>query len=211
MSYWSHPKPVRRTRAVDVGAIAQAAVKLLGEGGLRSLTVRAVAAHIGVAPPSLYSRVQSVEDLFDLALDHALGCDQGIADAIVDAELPDLMIAYYRHLLRHRWACQVVAMRAPRGPNYLRLSERMCNLLIQAGTPDPLSVTYALSNYVIGSAATAFVADSERDAPIDPDIAPAYANLHAHHNIDPEVILMTGLAALHKQATMGYDRDEPRG
>ncbi|WP_083337916.1 TetR/AcrR family transcriptional regulator [Mycobacteroides franklinii] len=205
MSYWSHRKPIRRTRAVDVSSAAQAAVDLLDEGGLRGLTVRAVAARIGVAPPSLYSRVESVDDLFDLALDHALGGDPDISSAVVDAELRDLMVAYYRHLLRHRWACQVVAMRAPRGPNYLRLSERICVLLEEAGTPDPLSVAYALSNYVIGSAVTVFVADSERATPIDPEIAPVYARLHNCHDVDPESILTTGLAVLHARAS---DDDE---
>lgn len=196
MSYWSHRKPIQRARAVDVDAIARAAADLLDEGGLRALTVRAVAARIGVAPASLYSRVESADDLFDLALDHALGCDRDITDAIAAAGLRDLMVAYYRHLLRHRWACQVIPMRAPRGPNYLRLSERMCLLLEEAGVPDPLSVAYALSNYVIGSASTAPTADSERAAPIDPGIAPAYARLHAHHDVDPEAILTTGLEAL---------------
>ena len=133
--------------------------------------------------------------MFDLALDHALGHDQDIAAALVEAQLRELMLAYYRHLLRHRWACQVVAMRAPRGPNYLQLSERICVLLKDAGTPDPLSTAYALSNYVIGSAATATVAD-ERAAPINPDIAPLYAHLHIHHNVDPESILNRSLTTL---------------
>lgn len=196
MSYWSHRKPVQRTRAVDVGDIARAAADLLDDGGIRALTMRAVAARIGVAPPSLYSRVRSVDDLFDLALDHALGHDRDVTRALVDAELQDLMVVLYRHLLRHRWACQVIAMRAPRGPHYLRLSERMCSLLEESGTRDPLSVAYALSNYVIGSASTAFITESERAAPIDSDIAPVYARLHARHDADPEAVLAAGLAAL---------------
>ena len=59
MSYWDHRKPVRRARAVDVEAIAGESVGLLDAGGLRALTVRAVAARLGVAPASLYSRVKS--------------------------------------------------------------------------------------------------------------------------------------------------------
>lgn len=195
MSYWTHRRPIQRTRAVDLNAIAQVAADLLNEGGLRALTVRATAARIGVAPPSLYSRVESIDDLFDLALDHVLGHDQNIAAALVEAELRELMLTYYRHLLRHRWACQVVAMRAPRGPNYLQLSERICVLLKDAGASDPLGIAYALSNYVIGSAVTATVTD-ERAAPIDPAIAPLYAHLHTRHDVDPESILNRGLATL---------------
>lgn len=48
MGYWDHRKPVRRARAVDVEAIARESVELLDAGGLRALTIRAVAARLGV-------------------------------------------------------------------------------------------------------------------------------------------------------------------
>ena len=196
MSYWEHRKPVRRARAVDVQDIARAAVALLDEGGLRALTARAVASRLGVAPASLYSRVESVDDLFDLALDDALGNDRIVGKAISDAPLLELLQAYHRHLANHRWACQVIGMRAPRGPNYLRLSERLVILLDQAGAPDPLGAAYALSNFTIGSATTAPMADSERAAPVDAEIAPVYARLHVAHEVDAEAIFTAGLSAL---------------
>lgn len=141
MSYWERRKPVRRNRAVDVDEIARIAVELLDGGSLRALTIRAVALRLGVAPASLYSRVTSVDDLFDLALDDVLGRDTELQRAAEHVELHPLMLAYYRHLIRHPWACQIIAMRAPRGPNYLRLSERMCVLLAKAGSSDPPSET----------------------------------------------------------------------
>ncbi|NEA87341.1 TetR family transcriptional regulator, partial [Streptomyces sp. SID14436] len=60
---------------MDVRDIARVAVDLLDGGGLRALTVRAVALRLDVAPASLYSRIASVDDLYDLALDDALGQD----------------------------------------------------------------------------------------------------------------------------------------
>lgn len=196
MSYWEHRKPVRRTRAVDVADIARAALALLDDVGLRALTARAVATRLGVAPASLYSRIDSVDDLFDLALDEALGNDPTISKAIADAPLLELMHAYYGHLVAHRWACQVIGMRAPRGPNYLRLSERMVILLRHSGAPDPLGAAYALSNFTIGSAATAPMAHSERAAPVDAEIAPTYARLRVAHEVDAEAIFSAGLSAL---------------
>ena len=145
---------------------------------------------------SLYSRLSSVDDLFDLALDDALGRDSELQAARAGAALHDLMLAYFRHLIRHPWACQVIAMRAPRGPNYLRLSERMCVLLIELGSPDPLGDAYALSNFVIGSATTAPTAGFERESPVDAEIAPEYASLHAAHHTDSEAILGAGIRAL---------------
>lgn len=199
MSYWEHPKHVHRARAVDVREVARAAVALLDEGGLRALTVRAVAGRVDVAPASLYSRVETVDDLFDLALDAALSDDPAIERALAGAALDELMLAYYRHLEQHRWACQVIGMRAPRGPSYLRLSERMIVLLGELGAADPLGAAYTLSNFVIGSAMTAPMSDDERAAPVDPTIAPHYARLHDEHHVDTEAIFTAGLAALRTQ------------
>lgn len=196
MSYWDHQRPVRRARAVDVAQAAHAAAQLLDEGGLRALTVRAVAQRLEVAPASLYSRLSSSEDLVDLALDHALGQDAELQAARGEATLHALMLEYFRHLVRHPWACQVIAMRAPRGPNYLQLSERMCVLLIELGSPDPLGDAYALSNFVIGSATTAPIAGHEREAPVDAQLAPQYSALHAARQEGPEAVLVAGLEAL---------------
>lgn len=196
VSYWDHRKPVQRHRAVDIAQIARASVALLDEGGLRALTLRAVAQHVGVAPASLYSRVHSVDDLFDLALDTALTYDPAMQQAVSDADLPDLMMAFFRHLVTHHWAGHVIAMRAPRGPAYMHLSERMCLLLEQAGAKDPLGAAYRLSNLVIGSALTAPMAPNEKHAAIDAEQAPTYARLHREHHISPETILADGISCL---------------
>ncbi|WP_415829899.1 TetR/AcrR family transcriptional regulator [Helcobacillus massiliensis] len=181
---------------MDIVEVARASVRLLDEGGLRALTLRSVAQQVGVAPASLYSRVESVDDLFDLALDTALADDPVMSESIRNADLPALMHAFFAHLTTHRWAGQVIGMRAPRGPAYLALSERMCVLLEQTGTPDPLGTAYRLSNLVIGASLTAPMASDEKRVAIDPDQAPTYARLHATHHISPQEILSDGITAL---------------
>ncbi|PRB08592.1 TetR family transcriptional regulator [Microbacterium sp. MYb62] len=180
--------------------MARVSSALLDEGGLRALTLRAVALRLGVAASSLYSRVESVDDLFDLALDGALGEDADVAAALTEATLPELMLAYYRYLVRHPWACQVVAWRAPRGPNFVRLSERMIDLLVDVGAREPLTMAYVLANYAIGCATTAPMAEDEALTPVDPSSAPEYARLHAEHPVDPAVIFRTGMDALLSEA-----------
>lgn len=203
MSYWSHRKPVRRARVVDAQHLACTAAEILDEGGLRALTVRAVAGRLGVAPASLYSRIESVDDLFDLALDSALGADPGIVRAIAEDGIDSLMLAYFRHLVCHRWACQVIAMRPPRGPHYLRLSERLVVLLIDDGAADPLIVAYALSNFVIGSATTAHVSGSEPDATVDNAAAPTYSRLHKQtRRGSAEQTVVLGIAALRRSLSV---------
>ncbi|WP_245527070.1 TetR/AcrR family transcriptional regulator [Brevibacterium mcbrellneri] len=196
MSYWEHRKPVQRLRAVDIVEVARVAVRLLDSGGLKALTLRAVAEQVGVAPTSLYSRVESVDDLFDLALDTALADDPLMSEAICSADLLALMHTFFTHLTTHRWAGQVIGMRAPRGPAYLALSERMCVLLEQAGASDPLGTAYRLSNLVIGASLTAPMASDEKREAIDPKQAPTYARLHATHHISPQEILSEGITAL---------------
>lgn len=196
MSYWDHARPVRRSRATDAEAIARESARLLDEGGTDALTVRAVAGCLGVAPASLYSRVASADDLLDLALDHALAQDTGFQRCLEASDLHDLYLAYYRHLRRHRWACRVIGLRAPRGPAYLRLSERFCVLLEADGAPDPLTTAYALSNFVIGSAMTDPLVESERESRVDDRVAPVYARLHLRHEADGEAIVDAGLRAL---------------
>ena len=197
MNYWEHRKPVQRARAVDVDAVACAAVELLDAGGLRALTLRTVASRLEVAPASLYSRVDSVEDLFDLALDFALGADAVVQQALGTPDLDGLLLAYYRHLVMHPWACQVIAMRAPRGLHYLRLSEGLCKRLIEVGAPQPLATAYALSNFAIGSATTTHVANDEHTARVDPEIAPIYGQLHRQWSDgDAEASFIVGITAL---------------
>lgn len=196
MSYWDRVKEVRRARAVDVEDLAREASALLDHGGPTALTLRAVAERIGVAPASLYSRVDRVDDLLDLALDHTLAQDRTLDPAATHADHHELLLAFYRHLLRHPWAVWVIGLRPPRGPAYLRLSDRLCSLLLEDGVSDPLAMSYAMSNYVLGCAATARAAASELTVPPDPDVAPLYARLNAEHTLDPETVLAAGLRAL---------------
>jgi len=198
MSYWERRRPVRRVRAIEEADIAREAIALLDEGGVRAVTARAVAERVGVAAASLYSRIGSVDDMLDLALDSALGRDPGVDWAAEDPRA--LMLTWFHHLSRHPWAAIVVGLRAPRGPHYLRLSERLCELLVLEGDDDPLSTAYAMSNFVVGSALTSSAVHGERSAPVDRTLAPTYSRLHAVHDTGAESIVRAGLAALRRPA-----------
>lgn len=196
MSYWENPKPVHRARAVAIDDLAQEAVTLLDEGGVPAVTIRALAGRIGVAPPSLYSRIRSVDDILDLALNHALDDDTQVWQAAAGDCPHQLLLSLYDHLRRHHWAAQVIGLRAPRGPAYLRFSERLLALLVEQAVDDPLTVAYAMSNLVIGSAATAASAADEPASPVDRSLAPTYARLRADHGVEPRAIVDAGLRTL---------------
>lgn len=197
MSYWDHAKPLQRSRAVDVVRIAEQACALLDEGGETSLTLRAVAQRLGVAAASIYSRVEGVEDIMDLALDHALMADSRFqADLANETDASAILIGHYHHLARHQWAIGVIARRPPRGPAYLRLSEALCSRLVDAGHPDPLSTAYAASNYVLGCAATVRASMTEPGAPIDSEVAPVYAYHQGSQTHSAETLLRLGVISI---------------
>lgn len=194
MGYWDRARPVLRKRALDAAALADGAAALLDGGGTTALTVRALADRLGVAPASLYSRIESVDDLVDLALDHALARDIGDPDSYGTPS--DLMLALYAHLVAHPWAPAALAQRPPRGPAYLALSERLAVLVSTTGAADPLAVSYALSNLTVGSAMTAAAAAREPETAVPGNTAPRYAELHRARRGRPEEVLEAGLRAI---------------
>lgn len=197
MSYWDHAKPVQRTRAVHVEQIAKEACQLLDRDGFDAFTLRAVANRLCVAPASLYSRIRSLDDILDIALDYALSVDDGLQKAMAnDAGCEELFLAYYRHLLTHPWTIGVIARRPPRGPAYISFSEAVCARLVRDGVDEPLARSYALSNYVLGCAMTARVAGLEPNAPVRDGQAPVYESLRANQSFSTEDVVNGGVRAL---------------
>lgn len=189
-------KPVRRARAVAVEDIAREAVDVLDEHGIQALSLRSLAGTLRVAPASLYSRISGVDDVLDLALDHALTTDAPFRRALDEVGHLDLLVAYYRHLIAHPWAVTVVTLRPPRGPAYLNFSETLCKRLQQDGVDNVLTTAYAMSNYVLGCAATAQAAAREPHTPAIQERSPLYERLRSEYEHSPDVVVQEGLKAL---------------
>lgn len=73
-------EPLRDSEAaprtgLDRQTVAVAALTLVEERGLEDLSIRALAAHLGVSPMHLYRFFRDKEDLLDLVTDAALGPD----------------------------------------------------------------------------------------------------------------------------------------
>lgn len=209
MSYWDTPRVRQRNRSITAELIAGAALAVLTERGAASLTVRAVAGELGVAAASLYAHIDSVDDLFDLALDRALASDPDVPEQQTGlAEDPvDLALATYRHLVRHPWAPSVIGQRPVRGPAYTAFSERFIVSIeasLAVGSTPPatrdaghvLATAYAMSNLTLGSALTATAALAESQTPIDEEHAPRYALAHGAAQPQAEAVLLGGLRAI---------------
>ncbi|BAJ28125.1 MULTISPECIES: TetR/AcrR family transcriptional regulator [Kitasatospora] len=140
-------------RTVTRERIADAALLVLEREGLTGLSMRKVAAEIGVQAASLYWHVRNKEELLDL-----------LNDAIIaDAELPprtgDWRHQYLEYgrryralLLAKRDAAKVVAGRLAPGPHILAVLEDQLDRLRGAGftDADAAMASYLLSAYVQG-------------------------------------------------------------
>jgi AcrR family transcriptional regulator len=164
--------PGQRAGLTRAGVLA-AAHELLADRGLEALTMRALAARLGVSPNAIYSHVESKTELVDALLDQVL--------AEVEAPAPDardpiagvhtFMASTYKVLLAHPDLVPLyVARQGARGPNAQRLGDVMLALLGRVGVKGPaaLEARRVLIVYTIGFAAFATrppFEDGERPLP----------------------------------------------
>ena len=135
-----------------------AARELSLERGIDSLTMRALAERLGVAPNALYSHVANKAALVDDLLDDVLAEIDAPSSAAADAAagLHGLMASTYDALLRHPELVPLyVARQGARGPNARRLGDVMIALLAGMGVRDEAArqALRVLIVYTIGFAA----------------------------------------------------------
>jgi AcrR family transcriptional regulator len=119
----------------DRTAVAAAAIRLADAGGLEAVTMRAVAAELGIAPMSLYNYVPTKDHLIQLMTDMIGGeyryPDPGIPDT--RAAIADLARQGRAITRRHPWLPDAIRRPAVIGPNGLRYIEYFLGLLSGSG------------------------------------------------------------------------------
>ncbi len=153
---------------VEAAAVVAAARALYERDGLEALTMRGVAAELGVAPNTLYSHVPSKSHLIDALIDDLLG----------DIPLPRGRLEWREALFRLMSDSRVMLLshaelmpqflaRPTRGRNALRLGEATLSQLARGGVHGQAAVDALriLLVYTLGFAA--------QEAPRRDDAAPA--------------------------------------
>jgi TetR/AcrR family tetracycline transcriptional repressor len=140
--------------------VLAAARELLAERGLDAVTMRAVAARLGVTPNSLYSHVANKTALIDEMLDELLAEVRAPNPETADpaAGLRALMVSTYEVLLAHPHLVPLyVARRGARGAEAQQLGDVMLTLLGRAGIrgAEAREAVRVLIVYTIGFAAFA--------------------------------------------------------
>jgi AcrR family transcriptional regulator len=153
--------PVRA--AVTPARIAEEALALLDEGPDETvLTMRSLAARLGVQAPSLYAHVSGMDEIHDLV--HSLinsTIDVSVVDGSIDPrDLAELGRRYREAYRAHRVAASIIVLRGVNREHALRVYEAIASFLSRYGVPaDRVMPLMALfDNLVLGSAVEPFEA-----------------------------------------------------
>jgi AcrR family transcriptional regulator len=115
-------------------AIVERAVAVLDEHGPEGLTMRSLAARLGVGPMALYTYFRSKDELLDAVRDHVL---RGLADEPAgpawDDRLREIGTALYRLLVAHPALIHLFATRPLAGHEAAEATEAQLRTLREAG------------------------------------------------------------------------------
>ncbi|GAA5107047.1 TetR/AcrR family transcriptional regulator C-terminal domain-containing protein [Nocardia iowensis] len=172
---WRHelpPRPGGRgpKQTVSVDAVVDAAVALADRDGYAKVSIRAVAAELGLRPMSLYTYVPSKDALTVLMVDAV--ADE---DAPISPHLPvrERMAAVGRQaraeLIAHPWLLEVSPWRLVIGPGRMRRYERQLAAIDGIGLSDVAMdrVIAVLSEFATGNARMAVAAHRDTQVMTD--------------------------------------------
>jgi TetR/AcrR family tetracycline transcriptional repressor len=154
--------------------VVKRAVGLMAEAGLEALTLRRLAAELGVSAPTLYWHVRDKRQLLDLMAEALVAKgDRSTAPAHGQPWwdwLAERARVQYRALVSHRDAALVVAGNRPTEARLPEIEQVVASLVVVGFPPaEALRTILSIGNYVIGCAVerqaeAARPADPERDA-----------------------------------------------
>jgi len=138
---WFNPpvgEPVGR-RALTRERVVAEALAIIAADGAQALTMRALAARLGVVPGALYRHVRGKEQLHDLVLDAVLGeVDRHVGPAAPWAAQIAALAGRLRAVLEnHPGTAALLKTRDPLSPRSLDLAEAFLAPLLAAGLPGP--------------------------------------------------------------------------
>lgn len=189
--------------SLDRAAIARAALSILDTEGARGLTVRAIAALLGVQSPSLYNHVSSKDEILD-AVTELIGGEidlSGLEDPDWRRGVAAFARSYRSAFRAHPEALALIVRRAVETEAGLATYDAVLRTLVRAGWPpgEALRCVASIDYLVLGSALVpftgGFVRASGAYAGRYPSLAAALASAPDHAEVD-EAGFELGLAAL---------------
>ncbi|MFF7445687.1 MULTISPECIES: TetR/AcrR family transcriptional regulator C-terminal domain-containing protein [unclassified Streptomyces] len=125
--------------ALSLRWIVDTAVEIMRAEGLAKVTMRRLAQELDTGPASLYVYVANTAELHAAVLDTLLGevdlSGTGAANDDWREQLRAVLTSYTRMLFAHPQLARSALVARPSGENYLRLVERILELLSRSGAP----------------------------------------------------------------------------
>jgi AcrR family transcriptional regulator len=148
----------RRPQLTPQRIVAEA-LTVIAEDGVQALTMRSLAARLGVVPGALYHHVGNKQQLQDLVLDGVLAeVDVHTDPSLAWTEQLKVLAHRLRRVLeRHPGVAGILKTRDPLGPHSLALAEALLAPLHAAGFADRQAglAFFLLVDYTIGFAVSA--------------------------------------------------------
>ena len=133
--------------------VLRAAIALVDEDGIDSLTMRKLGHRLGVEAMSLYNHVVNKDDILDGILDIVVGeIEQPSAGSDWRAAMRRRAISVHEVLSRHPWASALMESRTSPGPAQLRYYDSVIGSLRGAGFSIAMAAHAfsALDSYIYG-------------------------------------------------------------
>ncbi|MFD8809010.1 TetR/AcrR family transcriptional regulator [Streptomyces sp. NPDC059597] len=152
MLVWERPEPANRPvpAALNRERIVGAAVQLADADGLEAVSLRKVAAVLGVGPMRLYGYIDSKEELLDLMVDAMYAEIRPTGDGWREM-LRSLAETTRQAAHEHEWLADLLGGRPQLGPHALANGETVAAALGDLGVDAVMPVVAAVSAYVIGA------------------------------------------------------------
>jgi AcrR family transcriptional regulator len=208
MTYQVTVSRAGRPPRLTANQVVTEARRIAAQQGVQSLTMRRLAAALGVLPNALYTYFPDKDAILDAVLDDLLGDVKrsGPRRNWRDA-LASLMGSYRRLLLEQPGLIALTVSRPMYGPNALRVREDMLGLLRQGQLDDGDAVSAFLALFAY---TTGFVAFETARVPGKPD-AQQRAHGHRLHASLPEEAFPNSRALAARLAKRPGDREFVRG
>lgn len=141
--------------------IAEVALNLLDEATVDApLTVRAIAARLGIKAPSLYAHVSGIDEVIDLVHERInADIDLSVISDTTDLDAFRRFIVMYRNVYRaHPMAASIITRRGINQPHALLVYDSIADFLTRCGVPQQrvMPLMAFLDNLVLGSAVEPF-------------------------------------------------------
>lgn len=133
--------------------VLHAAIALVDEGGIESLSMRKLGQALGVEAMSLYNHVANKDDLLRGIVDIVLGeFDLPPAEADWETAIRTCAISAHQALVRHPWACNLIMCGVGIRPARLRYMEFLMRRLREAGfaAEETYHAYHALDSHILG-------------------------------------------------------------